>query len=134
MNEDWLVFLEPRVQGLPLEADGVMQGSRSTLAPEPGRACADVGADLQSVPVCRSGTELFRVFVVEEHTVHKILDRDAELRVALPFPHVQGAAGVEGDATTDRAADAAGHGLDVPDRNEQAWMQNTLGCHGHHLG
>ncbi len=133
MDKHRLVLLEPGVQRLPREVRGAAQRPRRPFSPDPRSPRTDLRTDLQRVTVRGSGTELLRVLVVEEHTVHQVLDRDAELGVGLPFPYVQRAAGVEGDPAADHSPDAAGYGLDVPDRDDETRVQDTFGCHGDHL-
>src|SRR5450755_4542679 len=122
MDEDFLVFLEPGIEGVPVEPHGSGQPGQRVVAVDPRAAGPGEAAGPKPVPPCRTTVQLLRMLLVDQHGGFHVGDRDVVLRVVRPLPHVQRSGGVQYYRAAEHRADPARYRLDVIDRRDHLWV------------
>jgi hypothetical protein len=119
VEQDLLVLLVPRVEGVPLEACPAGQTLEGVLGVHPQCTLTSDVPDPQAVQPRGSPAQLLRVLLVDEDRRVDVGDRDVELRIIRPLPHVDRGGGVHHDPTGEYGADPSRNRLDVVHRNDR---------------
>ncbi len=117
MDEHLLVLLVPRVQRGPVEADRVRDTFDRVGAEHPRRARPFDVSDSYGVQRSPAAGGAVRRTVVDEYAGRDVVERDVELRVGRPLPHVARAGRVEQRAPGEHRAHPARHRLDMVARD-----------------
>src|SRR5271155_4836364 len=106
VDEDLLVLLEPRVERVPVEANGP---NYAALGVEPGRARPRDLADPQSLQLSGPTMRVLRMLLVDEERSVHVRDRDVVLRVVGRIPYIERLRSVEPHFPSQWRPNPGGH-------------------------
>ena len=137
VHEHLLVFLEPAVEGRPVQADLAVEAVDLRVGVEVGDPRTLMIIDPDPVALGGPPLQVFLMLLVDEETGFDVGHRDVVLRVVGHLPHIEGLSGVDDDAVPEDGPNPSGYRLHMVHRDDVLRVvvhHGLLGARPHRRG